>query len=42
MVLCPGHRFGYTGTPLYLQWLWFDAASVANHGSTAGQRFGLQ
>jgi len=42
IVLPPGHLIDYTGTPLYAQWLWFDPANFANHGSTAGQRFRLQ
>ena len=39
VALPPGRIIDSSGSPLYAQWLWFDPASVANHGSTAGQRF---
>ena len=37
-----GHSISTTGTPFFAQWLWLDLNNLANHGSTAGQRFKLQ
>lgn len=40
--LPPGRIIDSSGTPLYAQWLWFDASNIQSHGSTAGQRFRLR
>lgn len=37
-----GTSFAYAGAPLFAQWIWADPSNLANHGSTAGQRFRLQ
>ena len=42
VALPPGRILDTTGTPLHAQWLWFDPTNLANHGSTAGQRFQIR
>lgn len=42
LALPTGHSLGTSGTPFFAQWLWLDLNQLANHGSTAGQRFRIQ